>query len=235
MDPNWVHQDQPHAQEWSLRRPAGTTEFQLCLPAKYLTPDHTCAACVQGLSRSPATRNPLDLTRRFSIRSRRRQLLESGVSHQLTAGTAAGRTFVQYTCAPDVPCRCPEWPAEPFRAAGEFQKSAADCKFIASVAFRSQAESAYRQYRAVRWVLLPEGELWLRPAAMLDCKSCVAKWTRTGTGGGLENPAQQRYNCHQPFLAIMRTDGLAAPKRKKRMLDFASALRRVRDSNPRTR
>ena len=40
MDPNWVHQDQPHAQEWSLRRPAGTTEFQLCLPAKYLTPDH---------------------------------------------------------------------------------------------------------------------------------------------------------------------------------------------------
>ena len=65
------------------------------------------------------------------------------------------------------------------------------------------AESAYRQYRAARWFLLPEGELWLRPAAMLDCKSCVAKWTRTGTGGGLENPAQQRYNCHQPFLAII--------------------------------
>ena len=156
MDPNWFHQDQPHAQEWPLRRPAGTTEFQLCLPAKYLTPDHTCAACVQGLSRSPATRNPLDLTRRFSIRSRRRQLLESGVSHQLTAGTAAGRTFVQSTCAPDVPCRCPEWlpgaevegkwlhlrrehaieqHAEPFRGAGEFQVSAADCKSIAICRF----------------------------------------------------------------------------------------------------
>ena len=156
-----------------------------------------------------------------------RQLLESGVSHQLTAGTAAGRTFVQSTCAPDVPCRCPEWlpgaevegkwlhlrevyatewPAEPFREAGEFQKSAVDCKFIASVAFRSQAESAYRQYRAVRWVLLPETELCLRPAATLDCKSCVTKWTRTGTGGRMENPAQQRYNCHchQPFLAIIR-------------------------------
>ena len=57
--------------------------------------------------------------------------------------------------------------AEPFRGAGEFQKSAVDCKFIASVAFRSQAESAYRQYRDVRWFLLPEGELWLRPAATL--------------------------------------------------------------------
>ena len=154
------------------------------------------------------------------------------------------RSFVQSTCAPDVPCRCPEWlpgaevegkwlhlrevyatewPAEPFRAAGEFQKSA--------------AESAYRQYRVVRWFLLPETELCLRPAATLDCKSCVAKWTRTGTGGRMENPAQQRYNCHchQPFLAIIRTAGLAVPKRKKRMLDFASALRRVRDSNPRTR
>ena len=74
------------------------------------------------------------------------------------------------------------------------------------------AESAYRQYRAARWFLLPEGELCLRPAAMLDCKPCVAKWTRTGTGGGLENPAQQRYNCHQPFLAIIRTAGLAAPE-----------------------
>jgi len=70
-----------------------------------------------------------------------------------------------------------------------------------SAAFRSQAESAYRQYRAVRWVLLPEAELCLRPVAMLDCKSCVAKWTRTGTGGRMENPAQQRYNCHchQPW------------------------------------
>ena len=55
-----------------------------------------------------------------------------------------------------------------------------------SAAFRSQAESAYRQYRAVRWVLLPEAELCLRPAATLDCKSCVAKWTRTGTGGRLQ-------------------------------------------------
>ena len=36
-----------------------------------------------------------------------------------------------------------------------------------SAAFRSQAESAYRQYRVVRWFLLPEGELWLRPAATL--------------------------------------------------------------------
>ena len=134
------------------RPPAGTTEFQLCLPAKYLTPDHTCAACVQGLSRSPATRNPLDLTRRFSIRSRRRQLLESGVSHQLTAA-AARRTFVQFTCAPDAPRRYPErrseaevegkWshlrgahaleqPTELFRDAGEFleavRRMAADCK-----------------------------------------------------------------------------------------------------------
>ena len=148
------------------RPPAGTTEFQLCLPAKYLTPDHTCAACVQGLSRSPATRNPLDLTRRFSIRSRRRQLLESGVSHQLTAA-AARRTFVQFTCAPDAPRRYPErrseaevegkWshlrgahaleqPTELFRDAGEFleavRRMAADCKSIASAAFRSQAESA---------------------------------------------------------------------------------------------
>ena len=98
------------------------------------------------------------------------------------------RSFVKFTCAPDVPCRCPEWlpgaevegkwlhlrevyatewPAEPFRGAGEFQKSAVDCKFIASVAFRSQAESAYRQYRAARWFLLPEAELCLRPVATL--------------------------------------------------------------------
>ena len=204
MDPNWVHQDQPHAQEWSLRRPAGTTEFQLCLPAKYLTPDHTCAACVQGLSRSPATRNPLDLTRRFSIRSRRRQLLESGVSHQLTAGTAAGRTFVKITCALDVPCRCPalsmcpagvlngcrapRWKGNGYTCAkcmpqnGLQSHSGQQVNFrnqrrIAnpspSAAFRSQAESAYRQYRAVRWVLLPETELCLRPGATLDCKSCV--------------------------------------------------------------
>ena len=89
MEPNWFHQDQPHAQEWPLRRPAGTTEFQLYLPARHLTPDHTCAACVQGLSRSPATRNPLDLTRRFSIRSRRRQLLESGVFHKQTVAATA--------------------------------------------------------------------------------------------------------------------------------------------------
>ena len=34
-----------------------------------------------------------------------------------------------------------------------------------SAAFRSQAESAYRQYRVVRWFLLPEVELCLRPAA----------------------------------------------------------------------
>ena len=62
-----------------MRRPAGTTEFQLCLPAKHLTQDYTCTACVQGLSGSLVTRNPLDLTRRFSIGSRRRQFLESGV------------------------------------------------------------------------------------------------------------------------------------------------------------
>ena len=98
--------------------------------------------------------------------------------------------FVQFTCAPDVPCRCPEWlpggevegkwshlrgacalewPAEPFRDAGEFHEAirrmATDCKSIASAAFRSQAESAYRQYRVVRWLLLPETELCLRPAA----------------------------------------------------------------------
>ena len=68
---------------------SGTTEFQLCLPAKYLTPDHTCTVCVQGLSRSPVARNPLDLTRRFSISSRKRQFLESSVFHRLAAGTAA--------------------------------------------------------------------------------------------------------------------------------------------------
>ena len=42
-----------------------------------------------------------------------------------------------------------------------------------SAAFRSQAESAYRQYRVVRWLLLPETELCLRPAATLDCKFSV--------------------------------------------------------------
>ncbi len=145
-------------------------------------------------------------------------------------------------------CRAPRWkgngytcakcmPQNGLQSRSEEQVNFRNQRRIAnpspSAAFRSQAESAFRQYRAVRWFLLPETELCLRPAAMLDCKSCVAKWTRTGTGGGLENPAQQRYNCpcHQPFLAIMRTDGLAAPKRKKRMLDFASALRRVRLSN----
>ena len=40
VEPIWVQQDQAPALEWSLRRPAGTTEFQLCLPAKHLTPDH---------------------------------------------------------------------------------------------------------------------------------------------------------------------------------------------------
>ena len=89
LEPIWFQQDQLLALEWPQRCPTGTTEFQLCLPAKYLTSDHTCAACLQGLSRSPATRNPVDLTRRFSIRSRRRQLLESSVFHRLAAGTAA--------------------------------------------------------------------------------------------------------------------------------------------------
>ena len=40
LEPLWVQQDQAPALEWSLRRPAGTTEFQLCLPAKHLTPEH---------------------------------------------------------------------------------------------------------------------------------------------------------------------------------------------------
>ena len=52
---------------------------------------------------------------------------------------------------------------------------AADCKSVASATFRSQAESAYRQYRAARWFLLPEGELCLRPAATLDCKSTATE------------------------------------------------------------
>ena len=32
-----------------------------------------------------------------------------------------------------------------------------------------------RQYRVVRWFLLPEGELCLRPAATLDCKSTATE------------------------------------------------------------
>ena len=107
-------------------------------------------------------------------------------------------TFVQFTCAPDEPCRDPErlsggevegkwlhlrgvyateWPAEPFRAAGEFQKSAADYKSIASAAFQSQAESACRQYRAVRWFLLPEAELRLRLGGRLQI--CNNKYSAT--------------------------------------------------------
>ena len=130
------------------------------------------------------SRNPADLARWASINSRMRLLLESGVLHQPTASTDAGRTFVKFTCAPDVPCRfrndgratrcnenghtCAgahalERPAEPFRGAGEFldavRRMAADYKSIASAAFRSQAESACRQYRVVRWFLLPEAEL----------------------------------------------------------------------------
>ena len=72
-----------------------------------------------------------------------------------------------------------ERPAEPFWGAGEFleavRRMAADCKSVASAALRSQAESAYRQYRVVRWFLLPEGELCLRPAATLDCKSTATE------------------------------------------------------------
>ena len=82
MEPIWGQQDQPHALEWFQHCPVGATEFQLCLPARHLAQDHTCTVCVQGPSRSLVTRNPVDLTRRFSIRSRKRQLLESGVSHQ---------------------------------------------------------------------------------------------------------------------------------------------------------
>ena len=89
LDPIWFQQDQLLALEWPQRCPAGTTEFQLCLPARHLTQDHTCTVCVQGLSRSPVARNPLDLTRRFSISSRKRQFLESSVFHRLAAGTAA--------------------------------------------------------------------------------------------------------------------------------------------------
>ena len=40
LEPIWVQQDQPPAQEWPLRCPAGTAEFQLCLFAKHLTPEH---------------------------------------------------------------------------------------------------------------------------------------------------------------------------------------------------
>ena len=40
MEPIWAQQDQAPALEWPLRRPAGTTEFQLCLLAKDLTPEH---------------------------------------------------------------------------------------------------------------------------------------------------------------------------------------------------
>ena len=105
-----------------------------------------------------------------------------------------------------------------------------------SAAFRSQAESAFRQYRAVRWVLLPEAELCLRPAAMLDRKSCVTKWTRTGTGGRMENPAQQRYNgiiviVTNHFWQLYEQLDWPRQNEKKRMLDVASALRRERLSN----
>ena len=68
--------------------PPGLLNFKLCLLAKHLAPDHTCTVCVQGLSMSPVTRNPVDLTRRSSIRSRRRQPFESGVFYQLAASTA---------------------------------------------------------------------------------------------------------------------------------------------------
>ena len=60
------------------RPPAGTAGTNL-VPLGPATGPGTCTACVQGLSGSLVTRNPLDLTRRFSIGSRRRQFLESGV------------------------------------------------------------------------------------------------------------------------------------------------------------
>ena len=68
--------------------PPGLLNFKLCLLAKHLAPDHTCTVCVQGLSMSPATRNPVDLTHGRSIRSRKRQPFESGVFRQLTAAAA---------------------------------------------------------------------------------------------------------------------------------------------------
>ena len=55
-----------------------------------------------------------------------------------------------------------------------------------------------RQYRAVRWVLTAGGR-----ALSATGSHNATRWTRTGTGGGLENPAQQRYNCHQPYSAII--------------------------------
>ena len=103
LEPNWVHQDQPTAQEWPLRRPAGTTEFQLRLLAKHLAPDHTCTVCVQGLSMSPVTRNPVDLTHGRSIRSRKRQPFESGVFYQLAASTA----HAVPSCNSPAPLMCP--------------------------------------------------------------------------------------------------------------------------------
>ena len=42
------------------------------------------------------------------------------------------------------------------------------------------AESVFRQYRAVRWLLLPEAELRPRRAATLDCKAGVTKGTKAG-------------------------------------------------------
>ena len=40
MEPIWVQQDQAPALEWPQRRPAGTAEFQLCLPARHPAPEH---------------------------------------------------------------------------------------------------------------------------------------------------------------------------------------------------
>ena len=167
LEPIWVQQDQPPAQEWPLRRPAGTTEFQLCLPAKHLTQDYTCTACVQGLSGSLVTRNPLDLTRRFSIGSRRRQFLESGVFssddgrcsgyqpscnspalRMCPAGVLNGHRAPRckengHTCAEHMPWNGLQSRS---RGAGEFR-------------FPVAGGVGLRQYRVVRWFLLPEAEL----------------------------------------------------------------------------
>ena len=121
---------------------------------------------------------------------------------------------MKITCAPDVPCRCPEWlpgaevegkwlhlrevyptelPAELFCGAGELQirfNGKPELHIRADIRPSSAATGnrlqihrlcrfpvaggvGLRQYRVVRWLLLPEAELCLRPAAMPDCKSCM--------------------------------------------------------------
>ena len=93
----------------------------------------------------------------------------------------------------------------------DFQKSASDCKSVTTGNVRTSmqlgrrksnrlgktaaAESAYRQYRVVRWFLLPEGELCLRPAsnAGLPIQWTGAIWPDCYIYGG---------NCKQVCIAL---------------------------------